>query len=750
MKKTLSLVFCLLVAMLATAQTHQAELSAWVEEICQQENSQQGGQRAAVRGVMPRGDRAIPELCAFVRIEGDGGAVLAAQGARMLDRQGDIYIASIPIDRLSTLATQPQVLRIEANRSHQLLMDTTALVVNALPVYAGEGLPQAYTGQGVVVGVQDVGFDLCHPNFFSADGTRYRIGAFWDMLSVDTIGSTLYVGADYVGEEALRALGRSRDADIMTHGTHTLGTAAGSGADTPYRGMAWESDICIVANAVDKDAPLISKADYYKYTYATDALGFKYMFDYADAQGKPCVVSFSEGSGQDFRGDDVLYYSYLEALAGPGHILVASAGNTGHYDNYFVKTADQQSAGARVLGDGSSLTFTTKSAQPYSLRVTVYNDGADPQIKTFSLEDVMSAEKQQLEDSIITTFLPYRIMVKGYPSCYNSEEMVLEGRISTHERMPDPANPGDSIDVKIGTQQHITIEVVGQGAEVAYIRGSGYLAGDYGFGGFQKGLYGIHSPGSAPCVICVGATTHRTSFTDWEGNVQTYPESTIGEGRGARANYSSIGPTFDERIKPDVLAPGTFVLSSFSSYYFEKEDPADVTLYTERDGRQYPWGSSTGTSMSTPVVAGAVALWLQANPRLTPDDVMGVIERTSRHVDPSATYPNITDGYGEIDVYRGLLDVLSFTGIQEIDTYPPRHARFAMTDGQLTIAFDRPLSQEARVSVFSTSGVKMLTTAVNAGAERTQVSLSSLPRGVYAIQITSDDSAARGSTLVRY
>ena len=44
-------------------------------------------------------------------------------------------------------------------------MDTTRLVVNAEKVYTGEGLSQSYTGHGVVVGVQDIGFDLTHPNF---------------------------------------------------------------------------------------------------------------------------------------------------------------------------------------------------------------------------------------------------------------------------------------------------------------------------------------------------------------------------------------------------------------------------------------------------------------------------------------------------------------------------------------------------------------------------------------------------------
>ena len=80
---------------------------------------------------------------------------------------------------------------------------------------------------------------------------------------------------------------------------------------------------------------------------------------------------------------------------------------------------------------------------------------------------------------------------------------------------------------------------------------------------------------------------------------------------------------------------------------------------------------STGTSMSTPVVAGAVALWLQANPHLTQQAVKDIISRTSRHPDASADYPNNEYGYGEIDVYRGLLDVLGLNGINSLSTYQP-------------------------------------------------------------------------------
>jgi hypothetical protein len=60
----------------------------------------------------------------------------------------------------------------------------------------------------------------------------------------------------------------------------------------------------MVANAVSNNANLIDSTLYDRFTFATDALGFKYLFDYANSVGKPCVVTFSEGSGQDFWGYD--------------------------------------------------------------------------------------------------------------------------------------------------------------------------------------------------------------------------------------------------------------------------------------------------------------------------------------------------------------------------------------------------------------------------------------------------------------
>ena len=299
-------------------------------------------------------------------------SLLAANGCRKLDARGDIFIASIPTHRLNALSASPAVRRIEAARPCRAAMDTTASVINALPAYAGKGLPQTFTGRGVVVGVMDVGFDLTHPTFYDSTATTYRIGALWDMLDRDTIGSPLPVGRDYKGKGALLQKKHSTDGLMQTHGTHTLGIAAGSGHDSPYRGMAYESGICIVANAVGDNLPLVDSADVYKYTSATDALGFKYIFDYADSLGMPCVASFSEGATATYGTDDSLYCQYLRRLTGPGRIIVASAGNESVIARHVGKPAGKPQAGSFLCSGEGRAAMVVKADGPFCLRLLSY------------------------------------------------------------------------------------------------------------------------------------------------------------------------------------------------------------------------------------------------------------------------------------------------------------------------------------------------------------------------------------------
>jgi subtilisin family serine protease len=590
-------------------------------------------------------------LTAFVRIDGNAAEVLRQYGCKELARVGDISIAAIPLSKLGALSCGRQVKRIETGRRCSIQMDTTRLVVNAEKVYTGEGLSQRYTGRGVVVGVQDIGFDLTHPNFYSADMSQYRIKALWDQLSRDTIGSTLYVGRDYVGRDALLELRHPIDGETQTHGTHTAGIAAGSGAEgngdiSPYRGMACDADLVLVDNAAD-NASLIDPKDYYKFTYATDALGFKYIFDYAERMHQPCVINFSEGSSQDFHGYDQLYYELLAKLIGPGRIIVSSAGNDGARNSYIHKNIGKERAGAFIMGNEKRFSCTAKSKQTFTFRVSVYDNVASPQIVDISTVKVCNAQDSLLTDSLLVGGKKYIWRVLAYPNSYDTSETAYDIQISS------PSKLGDS--------PQVSLQVMGRDADIELYRMSGYMfphsldpvldAGDC--------RYTIFSPSSSPDVICVGSTSYRTQFVNYLGEKKVYDSGQ----KGIRSPFSAMGPTLDGRIKPDVMAPGQNIISSYSSFFINNPKNVNASVksdvrHFEYNGRTYAWNANAGTSMSAPVVTGAIALWLQADPTLTPADCLEIFAKTCSHYDTSLSYPNNLYGYGQIDVAAGLREVL--------------------------------------------------------------------------------------------
>src|SRR5205807_7570897 len=127
---------------------------------------------------------------------------------------------------------------------------------------------------------------------------------------------------------------------------------------------------------------------------------------------------------------------------------------------------------------------------------------------------------------------------------------------------------------------------------------------------------GITAPGNAPWVLTVGASSSM-------GTAQR-DDDTI-------AGYSSRGPSaVDFGAKPDLVAPGTGIVSladPASTFYATK---AAFLLAGQVSTPFLPYLSLSGTSMASPVVAGTVALMLQANPSLTPNAVKAILQYTSQ------------------------------------------------------------------------------------------------------------------------
>jgi serine protease AprX len=149
----------------------------------------------------------------------------------------------------------------------------------------------------------------------------------------------------------------------------------------------------------------------------------------------------------------------------------------------------------------------------------------------------------------------------------------------------------------------------------------------------------ISAPGNAPWVLTVGASSHMGTVDRRDDTI---------------AAFSSRGPTaYDFAAKPDLVAPGVgiYSLSSPNSTMYSSRSQYLLSGTVERP--YLPYLSLSGTSQAAPVVAGTVALMLQANPTLTPNAVKAILQYTAQAYEGHSA---LAQGAGFLNA-RGAVDL---------------------------------------------------------------------------------------------
>ena len=174
-----------------------------------------------------------------------------------------------------------------------------------------------------------------------------------------------------------------------------------------------------------------------------------------------------------------------------------------------------------------------------------------------------------------------------------------------------------------------------------------------------------------------------------------------------------MGPTFDGRIKPDVMAMGedTYVASGYGSWY--------------------PYYNGSGTSFATPVLAGAVACLRQARPYASVEELCDAIRASGNR----ANNPDNQYGYGIPDFSQALemlhVDEMPATAKEIINVYPNP------SQGEVHIALKE--GAKAVVTVYDFMGHSLFTYDFNGLNHTTLEShLNTLDSGVYFINAVSE------------
>ena len=597
-------------------------------------------QLARLHGVEEAGNS--PTIGVLVTLDRPGAAAeLERQGFRPRAVAGRIAVLTARVEEFDRLSAIGSVRRMEAaealypleNRTPQagafsaqrLRNDAANISVHAPEARSAYGV----TGRGVVIGIIDTGVDFRHGDFRKPDG-QTRIKFLYDISYGFGNGpggrGQVYTEAEI--NAALSGAGTVGERDVDGHGTHVAGTAAGNGlgagGGTPaglYAGIAPEADL-VVVNAVRVNRPQPT-------FYSDDVLaGLAFVRDRAKDLGEPWVANLSLGmQGDIYDGTDSFSRAIDSLLEGAtGCQVVVAAGNSGL----------RRVHAAGVMAEGKEL----------EIPFTVTQDNG-PLAFTYPASDAISARLVTPEGGTVGPAAP-GATVWGDSSAF-IEHPLMAWTATTR-----------IVKAQAGLASAGTWKLVITPTRVVDGRWDANATSPNGNGisfdpSVADNLSSVGPPATANRVITVGAYVSKNVSGGLTGP-KTY--STGGPSIGMKAGFSSTGPTRDCRLKPEVLAPGQMIMSSKSG-----DEPAD-DYADDNSGAKHTF--KMGTSMAAPVVTGAVALMLQANPNLPADAIKRLIIGSATN-DPVYN-PTIsqTYGYGRLNALGAVRAALEAASIPEL------------------------------------------------------------------------------------
>lgn len=622
----------------------------------------------------------------------------------------------LTLDALQRLAKQQGVEYIQITSGATQMLNLARQEAGTDQIHKGTDLPKAYTGEGVVVGVVDAGFDYMHAAFRRPADGALRIKRVWEQSATTLDGASAPAKYGYgielnTPELIEKAQG---DSDSNSHGTHVAAIAAGSDAykDGAYVGNAPDADIVLVA--LDLNAS----------TNADISNAVQYIFDYADEVGKPCVVNLSLGNQDGPHDGTSTFDTMTDAMQGPGRLIVGAAGNhrtdAFHIDHTFatadaapLRTFVKYKVAPSNSVSGGTIEIWGEKGVDFTVDIAAYS--------TFNKKDARSTTVYPAEGVTDVDFGKYATgtwKVASEVSPLNGKPHVVLTSALT------------SIRNNYAIALTVTPKTAGR---VNIWSDNTYLALE------SRDIEGFSAPDAASSTLCeiggtgkriltVGSYTTRNEYTT-NGGQQATLQETVGD----LSSFSSYGPTVDGRMKPNITAPGCFIISAVSN-----NDASGNLMYAEYNenfGRYNQYGYMQGTSMASPFVAGIVATWLQAYPQLTPEQLHEIVQNTARKDSFTATAPDSNWGYGKINALDGLRQCIEKQETGCVSVAMPFDGTVRIADGNIVLGFAR--DTQATLGITSMTGSTLFSKQLGkrSAGETLSVAVPQLPKGVYLLSV---------------
>lgn len=642
-------------------------------------------------------------------------------------RLENLWTFRVPVNHFSQFLHVQGLKYVEIGEPVSEFLDTSIPSARVDSVHAGLGdLTRAYTGKNVVVAVIDWGFDYTHPNFYDTTLSHLRLVRAWDQnKTIGTPPSGYNFGAEYKGVSDILSAGSDTNYvfGYMSHGTHVAGIAGGAGGGTKYTGAAPEADLIFIS--LKRDAASLIDA-------------FSYITNYAASVNKPYVVNMSFGSHLGPHDGSSLKNYAIDILNGPGKVFVGSAGNNGttsspfHLDHDFTQTIDDTLL--TVVGFdsqpdqfGQTLSMWGSAYSDFSVSVLLANSSNQTVHET---PFYSSINQPNFIDTILIGFndtLIIRMMSTAQDFLSNKPNIRLEIKNTSNNKVVLRATSNTThLHIWNNVRMNNRYTNWGVGLSTSYPNAVGG-DNDYGLG---------EPAGVGKNVITVGS--YRAEFFTGSGN-QLY---------GNISNFSSKGPTVDERVKPDITSTGQSVNSSVNSF--------DITQTTfietiEFQGTTYGWRSFSGTSMSGPMVAGIVALMLEANPVLSATqakEILKVTARLDQYTGIIGSSGDLQWGWGKANAYAAVKAAELLASVEAIQL---EENLFNMYPNPATehVVIELGSQDEIRViELFQIDG-KASKTINTIFYGKADLDVGDLPKGMYLVRVQTANQFAMKKLVIQ-